>query len=473
MLKRVIIFIVIFLIILVRSPVFAEVKFKDVPANHWAAKAVYDLVRLGITSGYPDGTFRGTKSITRYETAIFLSKLADKLSGADLAQLKLELDDLKNEIAKIHKSDELPLSGEYEITNKLASAFAGNGNVSGHGPLINYRLKTNLTSDLGNGSSLLVRLDTLDAGFSGGTREVFTQSIDAKGNLVLNPVDLGLSEYGFSKAIEIGLTMGSGPIQHADVSGLLPSETGYTFDRFYPGLDISTNMFGLDVSAGYFQVLKTNSGQALTSKLEGAVKYGFNNIPLVDKLNIFAASNYYFKHPTSLGIKDLRALVNLAMLFPSKAQLTTTFGFGSPDPKAMMVGAQLEVPNLFGEKSNLLIYGSKVGSEYISNNFSVEEFNVAGYDLFKRPLEAATVNLGGEIVQPFSEKLDFHGKGILRLSSDFGYGKEKTKSYATAQVGLKYEIAPSTTVDTYYRINQDPTISETTDLAAMGLVYKF
>ena len=33
--------------------------FRDVPADHWAAKAVGDLRALGLLDGYPDGSFRG------------------------------------------------------------------------------------------------------------------------------------------------------------------------------------------------------------------------------------------------------------------------------------------------------------------------------------------------------------------------------------------------------------------------------
>ncbi len=33
--------------------------FRDVPADHWAAKAVSDLRALGLLDGYPDGSYRG------------------------------------------------------------------------------------------------------------------------------------------------------------------------------------------------------------------------------------------------------------------------------------------------------------------------------------------------------------------------------------------------------------------------------
>lgn len=34
-------------------------QFRDVPSNHWAAKAVEELRSLGLLTGYPDGRFRG------------------------------------------------------------------------------------------------------------------------------------------------------------------------------------------------------------------------------------------------------------------------------------------------------------------------------------------------------------------------------------------------------------------------------
>ena len=46
--------------------------FPDVPANHWAYEAVAKLAGNGIIKGYPDGTFKGDRSMTRYEFAMML-----------------------------------------------------------------------------------------------------------------------------------------------------------------------------------------------------------------------------------------------------------------------------------------------------------------------------------------------------------------------------------------------------------------
>lgn len=43
--------------------------FPDVPQNHWAYEAVRELAERGYAVGYPDGTFRGDRTLTRYEFA--------------------------------------------------------------------------------------------------------------------------------------------------------------------------------------------------------------------------------------------------------------------------------------------------------------------------------------------------------------------------------------------------------------------
>src|SRR5579862_89475 len=48
--------------------------FKDVESSHWAYQAVTDLQQKGILTGYPDGYFRGKRTLTRYEFAIALER---------------------------------------------------------------------------------------------------------------------------------------------------------------------------------------------------------------------------------------------------------------------------------------------------------------------------------------------------------------------------------------------------------------
>jgi hypothetical protein len=48
--------------------------FKDVPADHWAYQAVENLRQKGVLKGYPDGSLRGKRTITRYEAAVALDR---------------------------------------------------------------------------------------------------------------------------------------------------------------------------------------------------------------------------------------------------------------------------------------------------------------------------------------------------------------------------------------------------------------
>ena len=59
----------------------APAAFIDVPADHWAYEAVSLLLQQGIVLGYPDGTFGGTRAITRFEMAVIVARLLQHLSS--------------------------------------------------------------------------------------------------------------------------------------------------------------------------------------------------------------------------------------------------------------------------------------------------------------------------------------------------------------------------------------------------------
>lgn len=57
--------------------------FSDVPAKHWAYDAVNKLAQAGVIDGYEDGTFKGDKTVTRYEMAQIVAKAMNKSLNAD------------------------------------------------------------------------------------------------------------------------------------------------------------------------------------------------------------------------------------------------------------------------------------------------------------------------------------------------------------------------------------------------------
>ena len=59
--------------------------FVDVPLNHWAYDSVQSLAAKGVIVGYPDGTFGGARTMTRYEFAEAVAKALAYVEGMDFA----------------------------------------------------------------------------------------------------------------------------------------------------------------------------------------------------------------------------------------------------------------------------------------------------------------------------------------------------------------------------------------------------
>ena len=81
----------------------------DVPAGHWAKDAIDRLVSRGIILGYPDGTYRGTQNLTRYEAAVIIARLLDQMAagtapapqGEDLTALQNAVQELAADLAAL------------------------------------------------------------------------------------------------------------------------------------------------------------------------------------------------------------------------------------------------------------------------------------------------------------------------------------------------------------------------------------
>jgi hypothetical protein len=62
------------------APAFAQ-PFADVPTNHWAYDAIAELAAKGIVEGFPDGTFRGDRAMTRFEMAMIVARLLARIES--------------------------------------------------------------------------------------------------------------------------------------------------------------------------------------------------------------------------------------------------------------------------------------------------------------------------------------------------------------------------------------------------------
>ncbi len=77
---------------------YAANPFSDVTPDDWAFQAVSDLSVQGVVEGYPDGSFKGERNMTRYELAQIIARLMAKEDQLN-AEQQATLDKLAGEYA--------------------------------------------------------------------------------------------------------------------------------------------------------------------------------------------------------------------------------------------------------------------------------------------------------------------------------------------------------------------------------------
>ena len=105
---------------------YAANPFSDVTPSDWAYQAVVDLSDQGVVEGYPDGTFKGERNITRYEMAQIIARMLAKEDQLN-AEQRATLDKLAGEYA-----DELANLGVRvaNLEKKVGNlSFSGNGRM--------------------------------------------------------------------------------------------------------------------------------------------------------------------------------------------------------------------------------------------------------------------------------------------------------------------------------------------------------
>jgi S-layer homology domain len=83
-----------------------QAAFKDIPAGHWATEAVSYVTQQGLIQGYPDGTFKGPRTLTRYEAATIFYRLLksgamQNMTPAGQTTVNQGMDEVKAELAQV------------------------------------------------------------------------------------------------------------------------------------------------------------------------------------------------------------------------------------------------------------------------------------------------------------------------------------------------------------------------------------
>ena len=144
---------------------YAANPFSDVTPSDWAYQAVVDLSEQGVVEGYPDGTFKGERNITRYEMAQIIARMLakedqlnaeqratlDKLAGEyadELANLGVRVSNLEKKVGNIYWSGDARMRYR-DNSAKVADTWDGRMRINVKGQVndtttINGRLTYNM-----------------------------------------------------------------------------------------------------------------------------------------------------------------------------------------------------------------------------------------------------------------------------------------------------------------------------------------
>jgi len=175
-------------------------QFSDVKPTDWAYQALSNLIeRYGCVAGYPDGTYKGGKAMTRFEAAALLNACLDRVTEVTdelkklMAEFEKELAVLKGRVDGLEaKVGELE-ANQFSTTTKLkgiATMVLGGASNTGFGDQVtmNYDVRLNFDtsftgkdllrttlrsgnfadSAFGNGNTALEVAFQEDAGVGGG-----------------------------------------------------------------------------------------------------------------------------------------------------------------------------------------------------------------------------------------------------------------------------------------------------------------
>lgn len=81
-------------------PQEANTVFPDIEENHWAYVAVDDMAKRGLLVGYPDGTFKGDRAVTRYEFAEVIHRAIEKAKELGESVDQRLIDEFKPELMR-------------------------------------------------------------------------------------------------------------------------------------------------------------------------------------------------------------------------------------------------------------------------------------------------------------------------------------------------------------------------------------
>ena len=213
--------------------------FSDVPQDSWAYDAVATLAADGVIDGFPDGTYQGNKTMTRYEMAQIVARAMAKedLQKADkvivdklAAEFAEELDNLGVRVADLEKkSDNVKFTGTARLRYddgdiNATNPKAGDGDDSASHSHIEYWIKGKVSDNWTGVSQIETEFNMkTDSITAYGGRDMQVNKAYAEGNFGDSMLKLGrygeFSSYG--RIIDTEISGAEYTFEAGDLSGAL------------------------------------------------------------------------------------------------------------------------------------------------------------------------------------------------------------------------------------------------------------
>lgn len=301
-------------LMLTTSFVMADNAFSDVTPDDWSYKAVSQLADEGVIDGYPDGTFKGNKNITRYEMGQIVARLMakeDTLTADQKATLdKLSTDyagELDNLGVRVDKLENQVFKDTTFMYDFRASAMPSYDNIfkdsdNDHDDSMGFRFRVNSYTKMTPRVWLYGQLET-------------HMSMNGKSFTGVNATDEDDSEFKLNRffttyhwgEVKDHYFFDKGPTDDNIVIGRFPMRmgvTGYTYDGEFTGIGVQ---FG-----DYFKGsnLRIGNGRA-------------NNI------------NYDYTGPMMHGVSGMKAAASQMAGAMAKSQLMALPGMSDTQADAL------------------------------------------------------------------------------------------------------------------------------------------
>lgn len=180
--------------------------YVDVPPQHWAYDAVRKLAEAGIVDGYGDQTFRGDRTITRYEMAELVARAMTKIDQADAqnrqrisklqVEFQKELTKMGIRLNKLERSlDNVKWTGEIRMRYANDKLTSHDGSEMKNN-LTEARTRLETEAKIGKEWKFLSRLEnTLDFRQSGDNGNITLDHAYLQGNVGIGTVTAGRIPY--------------------------------------------------------------------------------------------------------------------------------------------------------------------------------------------------------------------------------------------------------------------------------------